>query len=289
MMQGAFTAIVTPFRDNGEVDWPALASLVEFQVENEIDGIVPVGTTGESPTLDMEEHIAVIREVSRRARGRCKIIAGTGANSTQEALELTRAARDLGCDATLQVTPYYNRPNDEGLRLHLEAVADLGLPVVLYNVPGRTGKALSVELVAALAQHPNIVAVKEASGSVSRVTEYLAVCDLQVLSGDDPLTLPMMALGGSGVISVASNVIPGEVVQLVRLASTGNFDEALSLHNRWFSFFQALLGYDTNPIPVKTALALQGRIAESFRLPMAPMADGPRGRLHDMMAAEGLL
>ena len=199
-------------------------------------GIVPVGTTGESPTLRPDEHLKVIERVVRVSAGRCKVIAGTGANSTFEAVELTLAAKAFGVDGTLQVTPYYNKPNDEGLIRHFSAVADLGVPVVLYNVPGRTSREIPISVVAELAQHPYVVSVKEAAGSVKRVSEILNVCSLEVLSGDDVLAVPMIEAGACGVISVASNVIPSEVGEMIRTAIAGKIDQARMIHQQWESF-----------------------------------------------------
>ncbi len=289
MFSGVYTAIVTPFRQDGSVDGDALDRLVDAQIAGGVTGLVPVGTTGESPTLDMEEHIEVIRRVHARAAGRCQIVAGTGANATAEALELTRAAIDIGCDATLQVTPYYNKPSDSGLLAHFMAIADLGLPVMLYNVPGRAGKELSIDLIAECAAHPKIVAVKEAGGSVDRVSQILArQPDLCVLSGDDPLTLPMIAVGAKGVVSVASNVVPERVVEMVRLALDGDFAAARRIHLSNHALFAALLSMDVNPLPIKTALALLGRCEEVFRLPLCPMDDEKRDRLERILRDNGV-
>ncbi len=278
MLEGAYTALVTPFTREGQVDYPRLRELVEFQIAGGVDGLVPVGTTGESPTLDFAEHHKVIEEVIAAARGRVKIIAGTGANATSEALELTRHALAAGADATLQVTPYYNKPNALGLVRHFSAVADLGLPVVLYNVPGRSGRDIPVDVVAELAKHPKVVAIKEAGGSADRVSQILTRCAIEVLSGDDGLTLPMMSIGAIGVISVVSNVAPRPVADLVHHALAGRWAEARALHLRYYRLFTDLF-LDTNPIPVKTALAMMGRIEEVFRLPLCEMSDGLRKKL----------
>ncbi len=267
MFTGTYTAIVTPFNRDGSVDYGLLRALIDWQAESGVDGIVPVGTTGESPTLDQVEHIRVVREAVAAARGRIKVIAGTGANSTAEALELTRHVLDLGLDATLQVTPYYNKPSQEGLYRHFSAVADLGLPVVLYNVPGRCSREIAVETVARLARHPKIVAVKEAGGSVERVSAILDACSIAILSGDDSLTLPMMSVGAQGIISVASNVAPRPVSDLVRAALAGDYARARALHARLYPLFRDLF-LDTNPIPVKAALAMMGRIEPVYRLPL---------------------
>lgn len=285
---GAYTAIVTPFARDGAVDYARFKDLVEFQIEGGVDGLVPVGTTGESPTLDYKEHERVIEVAIETARRRVKIIAGTGANSTAEALELTRHAKDAGADATLQVTPYYNKPNALGLTRHFSAVADLGLPVVLYNVPGRTGKEIPIDVVVELSKHPHVVAIKEAAGSVDRVSQIVTRCGLEVLSGDDSLTLPMMSVGAVGVISVASNVAPRAVADLVHHALAGRWAEARALHIKYYPLFADLF-IDTNPIPVKTALALLGRIEDVYRLPMCEMNEGLKKRLEQTMRACGLL
>jgi len=290
MFSGVYTAIVTPFTAGRSVDTDALDRLVDAQIAGGVQGLVPVGTTGESPTLSPEEHIDVIRRVQKRADGRVQIIAGTGGNATREALELTRAAIDLGCDATLQVTPYYNKPSDDGLLGHFMAVADLGLPVVLYNVPGRAGKELSMDLIQRCAAHPKIVSVKEAGGSVDRVSQIMAMLpDMCVLSGDDPLTLPMMSVGAKGVISVASNAFPERVVAVVSAALEGDFVTARKLHLQNHTLFTALLGMEGNPLPIKTALAMMGRMEEVFRLPLCPMMEANRTRLETMLNAEGVL
>lgn len=288
MFEGVYTAIVTPFTGAGQVDFKALERLIEAQIAAGVDGIVPVGTTGESPTLDVNEHEAVIEATVRQCAGRCKVIAGTGANATTEAVTLTRHAQSVGADGTLQVTPYYNKPNQEGLYQHFKAVADLGLPVVLYNVPGRSAREIAVETIARLAKHPCVVAIKEAGGSVERVSAIHDRCDLTVLSGDDALTLPMIAVGARGVISVASNVVPGEVVALVRAALAGDMAGARQMHRRLYPLFRDLF-IDTNPIPVKAALAMRGAIEEVYRLPLCPMADGLKTALRVTMQNLGLL
>ena len=288
MFAGAYTALVTPFDRQGRVDCGALKALIERQIEGGIDGIVPVGTTGESPTLDHEEHCKVIAASVETCRGRVKVIAGAGANSTQEALDLTGFALRAGADATLQVTPYYNKPNPEGLYRHFSAVADLGLPVILYNIPGRCGVEISVDTVVRLAAHPQIQAVKEAAGSVQRVSQILSRCSLCVLSGDDPLTLPMMAVGAKGVVSVASNIAPRPVADLVHAALAGRWDDARRLHQAWFPLFSDIF-LDTNPIPVKAALALMGLIEEQYRLPLCPLAPALKEKLASTLRALGVL
>lgn len=288
MLQGAHTAIVTPFKKDGSVDYPRYRELIEFQIENGIDGIVPVGTTGESPTLNNDEHMKVIEETLLAVHGRAKVIAGTGANSTAEALALTRRAKEMGVDATLQVTPYYNKPNQEGLYRHFSAIADIGLPVVLYNVPGRSAREIAIETVARLALHPNIVAVKEAGGKVERVRQTLEVCDLEVLSGDDALALPMMRGGAIGVISVASNIVPDVVASLIHTALAGEWDAAQFLHDKYAGLFGAMF-IDTNPIPVKAALAMMGKIKEVYRLPLCEMRSPDKESLRNAMMAVNLI
>jgi 4-hydroxy-tetrahydrodipicolinate synthase len=285
---GVHTALVTPFTANGEVDYAKLEELVEFQIAGGIDGIVPVGTTGESPTLRTPEHLKVIEVVMAKAAGRCKIIAGTGANSTDEAIELTAACKAFGVDGTLQVTPYYNKPNNSGLIQHFSAVADIGLPVVLYNVPGRSALEIPLEVVTELAKHPNIVSIKEAAGSVERVTRIKQLCDIEVLSGDDSLALPMIQEGAIGVISVASNIIPSGVVSLIKAALAGDYETAQGLHNQYAQLFDDLF-IDTNPIPVKAAMAMMGMIEEVYRLPMCSTSDENKAVLRKTLAAAGIL
>jgi 4-hydroxy-tetrahydrodipicolinate synthase len=288
MFAGTYTAIVTPFDRNGRVDYARFSDLVEEQIASGIDGIVPVGSTGESSTLDYDEHRAVIRTAVEKANRRAKVIAGTGGNSTSEALQLTRWAIEDGADATLQVTPYYNRPSQEGLYRHFSAVADLGLPVVLYNVPSRTGREIAVETVVRLAQHPKIAALKESGGNVDRVSAVVSQCGIDVLSGDDSMTLPMMAVGAKGVVSVASNVAPKQVVNLVRLALAGKWEDARREHLRLFRLFTDLF-IETNPVPVKAALAMAGRIEEAYRLPLCPMSDALKAKLRETLRATGVL
>jgi 4-hydroxy-tetrahydrodipicolinate synthase len=288
MFKGAYTAIVTPFTKDGLVDYEKLRELIEIQIEGGVSGIVPVGTTGESPTLNVEEHHKVIAETVAAVAGRVLVIAGTGGNSTEEAIELTGKAIEAGADATLQVTPYYNKPNQEGLKRHFAAVADLGLPVVLYNVPGRTSCEIAIDTIVELAEHPHVVAVKEAGGSVDRVSHIARRCGLDILSGDDALTFPMMAVGASGVISVASNAAPREVSGLVAKVLAGDWAGAAAEHKRLHKFFCDLF-VDTNPIPIKAALALMGRIEEVYRLPLCPLAEAKREVLAATMLELGLI
>lgn len=267
-LKGVFSALVTPFNEDGTVDYGALRANVNWQIEEGVSGVSPVGTTGESPTLSPEDHLKVIEETVAAVAGRVPVIAGTGANSTEEALHLTKAVQGLGVDATLQVTPYYNKPNAEGLYRHFSTVADLGVPVVLYNVPGRSAKEIPLEVVARLAQHPNVCAIKEAAGSVDRVSAIRQVApELTILSGDDSLTLPMISVGAEGVISVCSNVIPAEMSRLVAFALEGDYAVARTLHETYYPLFRDMF-CDTNPIPVKAALAMMGRIRPVYRLPL---------------------
>ena len=288
MFEGAYTALITPFGRDGSVDYGKLRELVEFQIAGGIDGLVPVGTTGESPTVDVEEHVEIIRVVVETAARRVKVVAGSGANATAEALELTERARDVGVDGTLQVTPYYNKPTQPGLIRHFSAVADLGLPVILYNVPGRAACEIAVATIAELAKHPNIVSVKEAAGSVDRVSRIKAACDIGVFSGDDSLTLPMMSVGGCGVISVASNVAPKAVADLVHAAAAGRWEEARRLHYRYYNLFNDMF-IETNPIPVKAAVEMIGLAPAFYRLPLCEMAAANRDKLRATLQKCGLV
>ncbi len=288
-LQGTITAMVTPFDRSGAVDYGALKAFVDWQCENGVEGICAVGTSGESPTLTHDEHHKVIEKTIEFAAGRVKIVAGTGANSTAEAVSLTKAAIAAGgADATLQVTPYYNKPNPEGIYRHFMTVADLGLPVILYNVPGRSGKEIPLDVVARLAKHPNVVAVKEAGGSVERVSATKNLCpDFTVLSGDDSLTLPMIAVGAEGVVSVASNVIPREMSDFVRSAIAGDMASARAAHAKYWKLFHDLF-IDTNPVMVKEALAMMGRVEAVFRLPLCETTDANRETMRATLAALGL-
>jgi 4-hydroxy-tetrahydrodipicolinate synthase len=290
VFQGSITALATPFR-NGKVDEAALRSLVDFQVSNGTDGIVPCGTTGESPTLDHEEHRRVIDIVIQTVNRRIPVIAGTGSNSTAEALSLTKHAKAAGADGALIVLPYYNKPTQKGLLEHCRALADaVDLPLVLYNIPGRTGVNMMPETLAQLADHPNIVGVKEATGNLEQMTQDIVLCGdkLCYLSGDDTLTLPLMAVGGRGVISVVSNIVPRDVADMTHAFLSGDWKRARELHLRLFPLCQAMF-YETNPICVKTALAMMGRIQEEFRLPLCPMTEANRKRLEAALKAYGLL
>ncbi|MCU0780492.1 MAG: 4-hydroxy-tetrahydrodipicolinate synthase [Akkermansiaceae bacterium] len=288
---GTYTALITPFRD-GEVDVTAYEALIERQIAGGVDGIVPVGTTGESATLDTAEHIEVIRLAVKAAAGRCQVVAGTGSNSTAEAIELTRAAEEAGATGTLQVCPYYNKPSQEGLYLHFRKIAEsTGLPVMLYSVPGRTGIELAPETVARLAQIPNITALKEAGGSVDRVNQLVQAVPegFAILCGDDPLTLPFIACGAVGLVSVASNLVPDIIARLVRACLNGSFDEALVIQKQFYPLMRGLMGLDVNPVPIKSAVALQGHCRPEFRLPLAPLSEENAAKLKALLEAHGLL
>ena len=290
MFQGSIVAIVTPF-NNGAVDEEKLRELVEFQIENGTDAIVPCGTTGESSTLNYVEHDRVIKIVVEQVKKRVPVIAGTGSNSTHEAIEITQHAKELGADGALLVTPYYNKPSQEGLYLHYMAVANaVALPQVLYNVPGRTAVNLLPETVARLALHPNIVAIKEATGSLQQASEVMALCgdNITVLSGDDFITLPMMACGAKGVISVTANIMPKEVAALVDAFNAGDMEEAKRLHLYLLKISNAMF-IETNPVPVKTGVALLGRCRDEVRLPLAPLAEANRTKLTAIMKEYGLI
>ncbi len=272
MFKGAITALVTPMKD-GMVDEQRLRDLVEFQINNGISALVPCGTTGEAATLSYEEHMRVIEIVVEQANKRVPVIAGTGSNSTHETIYLTEFAKKVGCDAALVVTPYYNKPTQKGLYEHFKAVAEaVDIPIVLYNVPGRTAVNMLPDTVIKLSKIKNIVAVKEASGSLDQVSEILAGVspDFDVLSGDDSLTIPMMALGAKGVISVASNIMPKEVSQMADAWLKGNIEEAKNMHLKLFTLFKGIF-IETNPIPVKKALYLMGLIENDIRLPLVEM------------------
>lgn len=289
---GTYTALITPFRDD-QIDVDAFKALIERQIAGGVDGIVPVGTTGESPTLDMDEHVEVIRLAVETAAGRCAVIAGTGANSTSEAVELTQSAEKIGADASLQVCPYYNKPSQEGVYQHYKAIADATeLPIMLYSVPGRSGIEISVETAARLAADcPNITAIKEAGGSVDRVNQLVQGLPrgFGILCGDDPLTLPFIACGANGLVSVASNVIPDVMARLVRACLNGSFDEALELQKQHYPLMRALMTLDVNPVPVKTAASLLGYCEEIFRLPLVSASRPVRDRIATLLADHGLL
>jgi 4-hydroxy-tetrahydrodipicolinate synthase len=272
MFSGTFTALVTPFR-NGEVDVEALEGMVELQIQHGVSGLVPCGTTGETPAMSEAEDRVVVETVVRMAAGRVPVIAGTGSNSTDMAIKYTRMAQEVGADASLQVAPYYNKPTQEGLFRHFAAISEsTELPLVLYNIPGRTGVTISTETMGRLAEIPTIVGVKDSTLSMNMISDVIDLCgeEFDVLSGDDPMTLPLIALGGRGVISVASNVAPGAVSDMVRALLEGDSERGRELHYELLPLFRALF-VETNPIPVKTAASLLGLCSDEMRLPLVPM------------------
>jgi 4-hydroxy-tetrahydrodipicolinate synthase len=291
MYRGVYTALITPFNTDGSIDQAALRDLVEFQISEGITGLVPVGTTGESPTVTHAENIEVIRIVVEQARGRVPVIAGTGSNSTAEAIDMTKKAKAIGANASLQVAPYYNKPSQEGFFRHFSTIADtVDFPIIVYNIPGRTAKNIENETMLRLAGNKNIVAVKEASGDLAQVMDLIRRKpeSFAVLSGDDNLGLPLIALGGTGIISVASNAIPRDMVRLVTLILDGQLPEARELHYRLLPFFKAIF-LETNPIPIKFAMTLLGRAREVYRLPLCSMDDGKKDVLKKTMQALKLL
>ena len=282
MFSGTLVALATPFND-GQVDWKKLDELVDFQLAEGTDGIVPMGTTGESPTLSHPEHERVIEAVVKRVGGKVPVVAGTGSNSTSEAIRLTSFAQKVGADGALVVNPYYNKPTQQGLYEHFKTVADeVDIPIILYNIPGRCGVALSMETICRLAEIKNIVGIKEATGVLDVSSEIATSCDLTILSGDDSLTLPIMAVGGKGVISVAANIVPTEVRKLTSDMLAGNITKATAQHQKLFKLFKAMF-IETNPIPVKTALALMGKCREEFRLPMCRMSPANKEKLTEVL------
>jgi len=291
MFTGTYTALVTPFRD-GILDEAAFEKLVAHQIKGGVDGIVPVGTTGESPTLDYDEHIRVVELAVKFARGRVPVLAGTGANSTKEAIYLTQRAEEVGADGSLQVAPYYNKPTQEGLYRHFAEIAGhTRLKILLYSIPGRCGVEIGVDTVKRLAtDFPNIVGIKEAGGSCDRVSQIRAACGPKfvILSGDDSLTLPFMSVGAQGVISVASNIVPKDVSRMVKAFAAGDPKAALKLHSRLFPLFRNLF-VESNPVPCKAGLALMGMMTEDVRLPLAPPTQSTRDLMKATLGQLGLL
>lgn len=293
MFTGAYTALVTPFTKTGQVDEKRLRELVDFQLANGIDGFVPCGTTGESPTLSHEEHNRVIELTVKFVARRCPVMAGTGSNCTDEAIQLTRHAKEVGANASLQVAPYYNKPTQAGLYAHFRAIAEaVDLPMIIYNIPGRCAVDVANDTLARLRKDlpKQIVGLKEATGNVDRVSQTRALVDpdFVILSGDDSLTLPMMSVGAAGVISVASNIAPREVADLVHAAGKGDFATAGKVHARLLPLFKDLF-IETSPIPIKAALALAGRIEETYRLPLVPMSPANRQQLQQTLTKLGLV
>ncbi len=290
--KGAITALVTPFKEDGKVDVEALKELVRFQIKGHIDGIVPCGTTGETPTLNEEEYRLVIETVVKEAKGRVPIIAGAGSNDTQKAIHHSEIAKEAGADALLHVTPYYNKPTPNGLMAHFKAIAKaVDLPIILYNVPGRTGSNVSASTTIKIAgEIPQVVGIKEASGNITQMMDIIkgVSADFAVLSGDDAFTYPLMALGGVGIISVASNQIPKAMSDLARAALVGDFKKARKLHYEWLDLMNINF-IESNPIPVKTALALMGKIKEVFRLPLVGMEEKNKESLKEVLVKHQLI
>jgi 4-hydroxy-tetrahydrodipicolinate synthase len=283
MFKGAMTAMITPFRD-GRVDEARLREQVEFQIQNGIDGLVPVGTTGESPTLDFKEHARVLELTVQFAAGRVPVIAGTGANATTEAIELQTIAKRVGANAGLSVNPYYNKPSQEGLYAHFMAIAAaVDLPIVLYNIPGRTGITMTPQTVARLRKNGRVVAIKEATGVLDIATEISTLCDITILSGDDSLTLPLMSIGATGVISVASNLLPGQIKKMTQLALSGNFAEAATIHRRLYPLIRSLF-LDGNPVGIKHAMKSAGLDGGQLRLPLVEAGESTKKLIEELMA-----
>jgi 4-hydroxy-tetrahydrodipicolinate synthase len=290
MFEGTFTALVTPFR-GGKVDVPALEALVERQIEAGVTGLVPCGSTGESATLSYDEHHRVIDVVIASAAGRVQVLAGTGSNSTREAIDFTQHAKDAGADGALLLSPYYNKPTQEGIVAHYEAIADATrFPLMVYNIPGRTASNIAPDTLARLSHHPHIVGVKESCGDIDQIAHVVARCEegFTILSGDDALVLPLMAVGGHGAISTTSNVIPGPVCELVNAMRAGDLARGRELHFQLLPLFDILF-CETNPIPVKAALALMGLVGDEIRLPLTPITAQNRERVQSALKEMGIL
>jgi 4-hydroxy-tetrahydrodipicolinate synthase len=288
MFTGSIVALVTPFKD-GLVDYDKLGELVEYHIENGTNGILPCGTTGESPTLSHDEHGKVIGKVIEIAKGRIPVIAGTGSNNTSEALSLTKHAKKAGADGALMITPYYNKPTQEGLYEHYKVIAEeVDIPIIIYNVPSRTGVSITPETVARLYEIKNIVAIKEASGNIDQTSQILNLCDITVLSGDDSLTLPIMSVGGKGVVSVVANILPGEVSEMVSSFLNGELEKSQKMHKSLFPICRAMF-IETNPISVKTAMKLLGRINGEMRLPLCKMSDEHEKQLQKVLKEYGMI
>jgi 4-hydroxy-tetrahydrodipicolinate synthase len=288
-LRGAFTALITPMKENGDIDGEGFRELIEFQIREGVDGLVPLGTTGETPTLDEAEEERLIRIAVETVKGRVPLIIGTGSNDTRHMVSYTRRAKDLGADAALVVTPYYNKPNDSGLLRHFEAASEVGIPIIVYNIASRTGRNIPTALLERIARFPGIAGVKEASGDINQIGEVIERITgrggFTVLSGDDALTLPLMALGGDGVISVISNLVPGKVKALTRAGLAGDFAEARKIHYQLLPLIKAAF-IETNPVPIKTAMNLAGLPSGPARLPLGKLEPGNEGPLR--AALEGL-
>jgi 4-hydroxy-tetrahydrodipicolinate synthase len=286
---GVSVAIVTPFK-NDQVDYDCLKQQIEFQIAAGVNCLCPVGTTGESPTLSHDEHERVIAFVCETVDGRIKVMPGTGSNSTAEALRLTKSAEKAGADAALQVAPYYNKPTQTGFYEHFKRLAEeTSLPQCIYNIPGRTGKNIEPDTIIRLAELQNIALVKEATGSLDQASAILANTNLTVLSGDDSLTLPILAVGGSGVISVVANIVPQDMIAMITAFGTGKIDEAREIHHKLFPLCRDMLGLSTNPIPIKAAMKMLGRDTGELRLPMTPLSKDEEASLRKTLTKYGLL
>jgi 4-hydroxy-tetrahydrodipicolinate synthase len=289
MFTGAMVALITPFQD-GIIDFETLDELIDFQLDSGIDGIVPVGTTGESPTLSHDEHKQVIERVVKAVGGKVPVIAGAGSNSTAEAIELAAFAKKVGADATLQVDPYYNKPTQEGFYQHFKAVAEeVDLPVVLYDIPGRCGAGMTPDTIVRLTDIENIVAIKDATGKMDHVSEVATRCDLTILSGDDSMTLPIASVGGKGVVSVVANIVPADVKAMTDLILEGDLVSARQWHNKLFELCRNLLSLATNPIPIKAAVSMLNLASEELRLPMTPLDEDRKEILRHTLETYGLL
>jgi 4-hydroxy-tetrahydrodipicolinate synthase len=289
MFTGAMVALVTPFQE-GEIDFQTLDELIDFQLAGGIDAIVPVGTTGECPTLSPDEHKQVIERVVKAVGGQVPVIAGAGSNSTAEAIDFTEFSKKVGADATLQVGPYYNKPTQEGFYQHFKAIAEeVDLPMVLYNIPSRCAAGMTPETIARLAEIENIVAIKEATGSLDQASEIAARCDITIISGDDSLTLPLASIGGKGVISVVANIVPADVKAMTDLILEGDLVSARQWHKKLFMLCKSMLTLATNPIPIKAAMAMLNMASEELRLPMTPLEEDKKAILKQTLEDYGLL
>lgn len=289
MFKGCFVAIATPFKE-GEVDEKSLRGLIHFCLDKGIDGIVPCGTTGESPTLSFEEHKRVIQITVEEVKGKVPVIAGTGSNNTEEAVELTNFAKEVGAEATLVITPYYNKPTPRGMEAHYARLNEIGIPIIIYNVPSRTGINIPPETVGKLSRLKNIVGIKEASGNIDQMSSIISLSknDFSVLSGNDSHTLPLLSLGGVGVISVVANIAPGDMTQMVKAYLEGNIEKAKELHYKLYPLCRAMF-IETNPLPVKTALAKMGMIEKKWRLPLVGMKEENEKKLEKVLSDYGLI